>query len=55
MGLTDDCLQLTVEFFAYKEKLMKEELCLLGNECSQDGAGFKLIFNARVLGECIGI
>jgi hypothetical protein len=40
---------LKIELFAYKEKLLKEELCL---ERSDDKSLFTLMVMARVLGKC---
>lgn len=48
-GETDEQSQFyeaEIEFFAHKEKLLKEELTLLTN----DGKSVKLVFSARVLG-----
>lgn len=43
---TDDFYEMEIEFFAHKEKLLKEELTLL----TSDEKSIKLVFSARVLG-----
>lgn len=42
-------ITLKLELFAYKEKLLKETLCL---ECSDDNSTLTLVVLARVLGKC---
>lgn len=46
----DGCWLLKVEYFAHKEKLMKEDLYLLSAE-ENHNANLKLTFHARVLGK----